>query len=78
MIICGGGSKNKFLIERIKNLIPHNVMLSNELGHDPQAIESMAFAWMGYMRINNKELIVQQGKNKYTSGLLGTLSQAKP
>ena len=77
MIICGGGSKNKFLIERIKNLIPHNVMLSSELGHDPQSIESMAFAWMGYMRINNKELIVQQGKNKYTSGLLGTLSQAK-
>ena len=52
-------------------------MLSSELGHDPQSIESMAFAWMGYMRINNKELIVQQGKNKYTSGLLGTLSQAK-
>ena len=32
------------------------LFLSNAYGYDIQAIESMAFAWMGYKRINNKAM----------------------
>ena len=38
----------------------------------------MAFAWMGYKRINNKVMKVQLGKNKFNKGLLGSITQAKP
>jgi 1,6-anhydro-N-acetylmuramate kinase len=53
-------------------------VLSNEFGYDIQAIESMAFAWMGYKRINNQVMKVQLGKNKFNKGLLGSIIQAKP
>jgi 1,6-anhydro-N-acetylmuramate kinase len=53
-------------------------VLSNAYGYDIQAIESMAFAWMGYKRINNQVMKVQLGKNKFNKGLLGSIIQAKP
>ena len=78
LIICGGGAKNKFLINRISNLVSKDVMLSENLGYDVQAIESMAFAWMGYKRLNNESLKVQIEKNKYNKGLLGSVTLSKP
>jgi anhydro-N-acetylmuramic acid kinase len=55
LVVCGGGGKNTFLIKRIAAVIDQEVILSNDLGYDIQAIESMAFAWMGYKRINNQD-----------------------
>ena len=77
-VVCGGGGKNKFLIKRLAEIVGNEVVLSNAYGYDIQAIESMAFAWMGYKRINNKVMKVQLGKNKFNKGLLGSITQAKP
>ena len=77
-VVCGGGGKNKFLITKLAAILKNEVVLSNAYGYDIQAIESMAFAWMGYKRINNKVLKVQLGKNKFNKGLLGSITQAKP
>jgi anhydro-N-acetylmuramic acid kinase len=77
-IVCGGGGKNKFLIKRLAATLNSDVVLSNAYGYDIQAIESMAFAWMGYKRINNQVMKVQLGKNKFNKGLLGSITQAKP
>jgi 1,6-anhydro-N-acetylmuramate kinase len=44
---------------------------------DAQSIESMAFAWMGYKRMNEQTLKVQLGNSKYTSGLLGSIVKSK-
>ncbi len=77
-IVCGGGGKNKFLIKRLAAILGNEVVLSNAYGYDIQAIESMAFAWMGYKRINNQVMKVQLGKNKFNKGLLGSIVQAKP
>jgi anhydro-N-acetylmuramic acid kinase len=77
-IVCGGGGKNKFLIKRLAATLNSEVVLSNAYGYDIQAIESMAFAWMGYKRINNQVMKVQLGKNKFNKGLLGSITQAKP
>ena len=76
--MCGGGGKNNFLIKRLAAILNNEVILSNAYGYDIQAIESMAFAWMGYKRINNQVMKVQLGKNKFNNGLLGSIIQAKP
>ena len=78
LIVCGGGGKNKFLIKRLATILNNEVVLSNAYGYDIQAIESMAFAWIGYKRINNQVMKVQLGKNKFNKGLLGSIVQAKP
>lgn len=77
-IVCGGGGKNKFLIKRLAAILNNEVILSNAYGYDIQAIESMAFAWMGYKRINNQVMKVQLGKNKFNKGMLGSIIQIKP
>ena len=77
-IICGGGGKNKFLLERISAIIGNKVTLSDQYGYDSQAIESMAFAWMGFNRINNQAMKVQLRNGKYNKGLLGSITQARP
>ena len=77
-IVCGGGGKNKFLMKRLAATLNNQVILSDVYGYDAQAIESMAFAWMGYKRIHNQAMKVQLGKNKFNKGLLGSITQAKP
>ena len=66
------------LTKRIAAAINQEVILSNDLGYDIQAIESMAFAWMGYKRINNQVMKIQLGKDKFNKGLLGSITKAIP
>ena len=44
--ICGGGRKNKFLIEAIEKKIKSKIKLLDELGIDGDFIESQAFAYL--------------------------------
>jgi len=77
IIVCGGGVKNKFLIERIKSLTSLDVFSSFEYGHNPQAIESMAFAWLGYKRIKNITSTVFSGNGIFKKSLLGSVTKLK-
>ncbi len=56
IFICGGGSKNLFLMERLKKIISCKIFTTNELGWNPQAIESACFAWLAYKTLNNQSL----------------------
>ena len=75
IIVCGGGSKNTNLINRIKAHHGDDLLLSEELGFDSQAIESMAFAWLGYKRLYKKKSSIQLGAKKYTKGILGSIAR---
>lgn len=48
LYFCGGGSKNKFLIERLNELLLPNwlVVSFDQLGLPAQAVEAAAFAWL--------------------------------
>jgi len=72
IIVCGGGIKNLFLIERIGHHISLPIVSSELMGYDPQSIEAMAFGWLASQRIANNPLIV--GKHK---GLLGKITKVK-
>ena len=44
--VCGGGRKNKYLIERIENKIGSKIKLIDKLGLNGDFIESQAFAYL--------------------------------
>ncbi len=47
--LCGGGARNRFLVERLTRLLPDcSVACTSELGIDPQLIEPCAFAWLAH------------------------------
>ena len=43
---CGGGRKNRFLIESIENKIKNKIILIDEIGVDGDFVESQAFAFL--------------------------------
>jgi anhydro-N-acetylmuramic acid kinase len=72
IIVCGGGIKNLFLIERIGHYVSLPIVSSELMEYDPQSIEAMAFGWLASQRVTNKPLIV--GKSK---GLVGKITKFK-
>jgi anhydro-N-acetylmuramic acid kinase len=58
LIVCGGGTKNLFLLESIARMCKEHtssftLMTAEELGLDSQTIEGMAFAWLAWCFTNN-------------------------
>jgi anhydro-N-acetylmuramic acid kinase len=52
LFVCGGGTYNGFMLERISHvtgLVPRSTA---ELGVHPQHVEAMAFAWMARQTVN--------------------------
>ena len=54
LIVCGGGAKNGFLMQRLSELCEYNVKSSDALGVRSDAFESMAFAWFAYKRVKRE------------------------
>ncbi len=52
--ICGGGSKNKFLIERLKEITGVNINTTDKLNIPSQQVEAIAFAWLAKKCIQKK------------------------
>lgn len=51
LVICGGGSKNKYLINTLQSLCPFlesSIETTEKFGIDPQAVEAAAFAWLAW------------------------------
>jgi anhydro-N-acetylmuramic acid kinase len=52
--ICGGGSKNKFLIERLEEITGRNIDTTDKLNIPSQQVEAIAFAWLAKKCIQKK------------------------
>lgn len=52
IIICGGGGKNKHLIQQIDARLAQPIHFSSEFGVDEQLVEAAAFAYLAYCHIN--------------------------
>jgi len=51
--VCGGGAHNRFLLERLRHLLPQcGVTTTASLGLDPNYVEAVAFAWLARERLN--------------------------
>ena len=59
VIVCGGGRRNEFLMERISSLLNledkgrYVVDASEHWGIDGDSLEASAFAWLAFRRLNN-------------------------
>tara|TARA_B100000767_G_scaffold40256_1_gene33906 strand:- start:3532 stop:4635 length:1104 start_codon:yes stop_codon:yes gene_type:complete len=74
--VCGGGSKNKTLLKRISFHLNMPIKLTSDLGFDTQAIESMAFGWLAYRRVNNISSEVRLKNNRVMPALLGSVTKS--
>ena len=52
--ICGGGAKNKYLVEKIIDKRTGRVEITDELGLNSDYLEALGFAWLAKERISNK------------------------
>ena len=52
LYVCGGGSENKFLLERIQYQLPRiNISTTAALGINPQLVEASCFGWLAQQYI---------------------------
>ena len=58
--ICGGGSKNKFLIDRLREITGININTTDKLNIPSQQVEAIAFAWLA------KKCMLKQFNNSPT------------
>ena len=50
--LCGGGIHNTLLVEQIKSALPQTSINSTaDIGIDPNWVEAIGFAWLGYCRL---------------------------
>ena len=64
--ICGGGSENNFLIERLSQTTGLQIQKTDELGLPSQLVESAAFAWLA-----SKTLAKEQNNSPEITGSKG-------
>jgi anhydro-N-acetylmuramic acid kinase len=55
LLVCGVGLNNLWLIERVSALLPGvQVRSTADVGIDPEWMEAMAFAWLGWRTLNRQ------------------------
>ena len=75
VIVCGGGAKNIFLMQRLQELNTCDIQTSEKFGVSSDYMESMAFAWLAYKRIHRSEVnlssVTGARKNSILGGIYG-------
>ena len=77
IILSGGGTKNKFILNLIKENFGNRVFLIDEIYGDAKFIESQAFAYLGIRRVKNLPISFPGTtgvKNPLTGGKITKLS----
>jgi len=67
-LLCGGGAKNTFLVERIKALMP-NVEVA--IATNADQIEAMTFAWLAYKRMHKEKVNLKDVTGASENAVLG-------
>ncbi|MDF1874832.1 anhydro-N-acetylmuramic acid kinase [Sulfurimonas sp. SAG-AH-194-I05] len=75
LIVCGGGAKNTFLMQRLQELCKRKIKQSNDFNVNSDFLESMAFAWLAYKRVHQEEVnlssVTGAKKNSILGGIYG-------
>jgi len=70
VLLCGGGAKNSFLVERLKALMP-NVEVA--IANNADMIEAMTFAWLAYKRVHKEKVNLKDVTGASDNVMLGGL-----
>ncbi|WP_324171612.1 anhydro-N-acetylmuramic acid kinase [Sulfurimonas sp.] len=71
LIICGGGVKNSFLMQRLQELCKIEVASSDAAGVSSEFMESMAFAWFAYKRVHGEVVKLSSVTGATKDSILG-------
>ena len=69
IILCGGGAKNLFLLERIEQLSS----IKTTQAKNSDALEAMAFAYFAYKRLHNEPIAIHTVTGAKKDTLLGAI-----
>jgi anhydro-N-acetylmuramic acid kinase len=74
VFLCGGGTKNTFLVERVASLLPeYTISTTSDLGIAPQLVEAAAFAWLASQTLSgltgNIKAVTGATKDKVLGGI---------
>lgn len=72
LMLCGGGARNSFLVERIATLIP-NIQVG--IIEHADALEAMMMAWLAYKRIHNEVVELKDVTGAVQNTILGGVYQ---
>lgn len=73
LVVCGGGAKNTFLMERLTALCKCEVKRSEDHGVNSEALEAMAFAWFAYKRCEGEVVELGSVTGAKQNSLLGAI-----
>jgi anhydro-N-acetylmuramic acid kinase len=55
VLVCGGGTHNRYLMQRLESLFGESRVASTEqYGIHPDWVEAMAFAWLAHETLENR------------------------
>ncbi len=72
LMLCGGGAKNSFLVERIAALMP-NIHVG--IMAEADALEAMMMAWLAYKRVHEEPVLLKDVTGASQNTVLGALYQ---
>ena len=70
VLLCGGGAKNSFLVERMKALMPNVEVV---IAANADYIEAMTFAWLAYKRLHKEKVNLKDVTGASENAVLGGL-----
>jgi len=70
VLLCGGGAKNTFLVERIQALLPQ---IEVNIAQNADEIEAMTFAWLAYKRIHEEKINLKDVTGARKNTILGAV-----
>ncbi|MFK5938120.1 MAG: anhydro-N-acetylmuramic acid kinase [Sulfurimonas sp.] len=73
LIVCGGGVKNGFLMQRLDELTQCEIIISDSLGVSSEYLEAMAFAWFAYKRVHEEVAELHSVTGAKKDSLLGAI-----
>lgn len=77
LIVCGGGVRNRFLMQRLRELLAGlEVESARQRGLDPQAVEACAFAWLACRRLRGEPGSLPSVTGAGRSAVLGGIYSA--
>jgi len=68
LLLCGGGAKNGFLVERIAALMP-NIQMG--IMDNADSLEAMMMAWLAYKRLHNEHVHLKEVTGASQNSILG-------
>lgn len=68
VLLCGGGAKNSFLVERIKAFMPNVEVV---IAQNADYIEAMTFAWLAYKRVHREKVNLKDVTGASDNAILG-------